>query len=1084
MSPPPPLGFRRWPQRSTPAQARQAYAETSANSGMRAWGPSTPQKNQEEKKRDSHRGSVPFSCGPPSIFLPKVSAPVHASAILVVLTHSGGKVLRHLDAVWALAIRALFGNSLPFPPAPDHINHPPLLCLPRSPPPASSLTTPTKAKKKTKKNLILKNMDRVIHHFEITGMIPPPMPSGSSVHSWSSRSPSPFALAAPADEPPLLLGSHAPTRVSPRQAHVGKPTHRGHRTGRCPAPDIDADDDDEDFEENRDNGDDSEGGEDLDFVDDHEPISAPRIFANAKTLEEEVLENEAIAQHYIDKARGLQPARCDATPLLGDDDDKHRPRAVPPTLVDILDHPLYMFSVLPNTELCFIRQILLYPGIGHAMQSTFMRTIGSGAVCVETTDLKLLFSTLKQYPHFVRNRMKPVKIDALDSWVHVVFTTSPVEHIGHWRRLARPISTLSKGDLVFVQDGAIALGVPRIHRIDTDQAEGRKHGEKRPPCTLGLPPSAIKLPSLPQRLFNPAEFQCQYPDRKLQSAKEPEEQHMFSWHQLLFCSDGLEDLSWKGDSSFFSVAEVTPSETDLNWFIAANDSNRVIKTKGLWLDISPYHVDRDRGRQHFIVPVADLALQALTVVRSLIPGDRVKVVNGQEARGMSARVLGIAPKGMVELQLVEGSKQPRQHWQTRSRTLDITRDGRDGMDPPRNFYVGDVVNVVGGPTKGSIGFIFSITVGGFVEFLPCDADRLKVVADKTTSDGRIKYHYMAQDVSFSVPTADIQFLHVDQWHPPASSNVPTTGDRLWSVELDDTDWQARREFLHRAVMLVNDKKFKGYCGIIVGYIQRNPAEKPQYLVQLEARLTQVAVKLEDMRDRDTKRPLRDDNPEEESFPQRQSAPPVPEDPVVEDAVWGTGGALIVPDIESFLTQSHVGEDNGVWLTRAEFVNKRIDVKIIGVKKSQFPKLINAKGIQYQAHTGYLVPLSEAVKENTLHTKGIKIRVVPMSHVAIIPADALKPLRETPSQKCIGEEKGRVMIIGPDVYGSVNHMGQYAETMPGQSDDPAVVQVRFVKSDSDAVSPRGLYALKCLCRALNQELQCGNIPTPATPFTDD
>ncbi|KAF8147187.1 hypothetical protein K438DRAFT_1780270 [Mycena galopus ATCC 62051] len=1004
-----------------------------------------------------------------------------------------------------------------------------------------------------------KDMDRVIHHFEITGMIPPPTPSGSSVHSWSSRSPSPFALAAPADEPPPLLGSRTPTplflpgspmsgsppaedivpdAVPPQLQKFTRP--RSESAAPSPPPkrqrtkhpsrkeqirkkalsflDIDADDDDEDFEENRDNGDDSEGGEDLDFVDDHEPISAPRIFANAKTLEEEALENEAIAQHYIDKARGLQPARRDATPLLGDDDDKHRPRA-------------------------------------HAVQSAFTRAIGSGAVCVETTDLKLLFKALKQYPHFVRNRTKPVKIDTLDSWFHVVFTTSPVEHIGHWRRLARPIGTLSKGDLVFVQDGAIALGVPRIHRIDTDQAEGLKHGEKRPPRTLGLPPSAIKPPSLPQRLFNHAEFRRQYPDRKLQTAKEPEEQYMFSWHQLQFRSDGLEDLSWKGDSSFFSAAEVTPSETDLKWFIAANDSNHVIKTKGVWPDMRirriwaphvPFKKYRGRIGQiaqieekkrtlrgtgkggadeevlvryaavqkdaatpitlttieddsTFIVPAADLALQALAVVRSLIPGDRVKVVNGQEARGMSARVLGIAPDGMVELQLVEGSEQPRQHWQTRSRALDITQDGRDGMDPSvpveqrrhlhirylqRDFHVGDVVNVVRGPTKGSIGFILGVTVGGFVEFLPCDADRLKVAADKTTSDGRIKYHYVAQDVSFSVPTADIQFLHVDQWHPPASSNVPTTGDRLWSVELDDADWQARREFLHRAVMLVNDKKFKGYCGIIVGYIQRNPAEKPQYLIQLEARLTQVAVKLEDMRDRDTKRPLRDDDQEEESFPQRQSAPPVPEDPVVEDAVWGTGGALIVPDIESFLTQSHVGEDNGVWLTRAEFVNKRIDVKIVGVKKSQFPKLINAKGIQYEAHTGYLAPLSEAIKENTLRTKGIKIRVVPMSHVAIIPADTLKPLRETPSQKCIGEEKGRVIIIGPDVYGSVDRMGQYAETMPGQSDHPEVVQVRFVKSDSDAVSPRGLYALKCLCRALNQELQCGNILTPATPFTDD
>ncbi|KAF8180070.1 hypothetical protein K438DRAFT_1977039 [Mycena galopus ATCC 62051] len=35
----------------------------------------------------------------------------------------------------------------------------------------------------------------------------------------------------------------------------------------------------------------------------------------------------------------------------------------------------------------------------------------------------------------------------------------------------------------------------------------------------------------------------------------------------------------------------------------------------------------------------------------------------------------------------------------------------------------------------------------------------------------------------------------------------------------------------------------------------------------------------------------------------------------------------------------------------------------------------------------------------------------MSHVAIIPADTLKPLRLTPTNKCISEEKGCVILIG-------------------------------------------------------------------------
>ncbi|KAF8152040.1 hypothetical protein K438DRAFT_1987992 [Mycena galopus ATCC 62051] len=903
------------------------------------------------------------------------------------------------------------------------------------------------------------HMDRAIHQFESTGMILPPTPSGGSVHSrWNSRSPSPFALTAAPDEPPPLPGSRAPTPLflpgspmsesppteeilpdtvppqqcgphsrspSPAQAMLVDNIRREKSTCPCSesaAPslppkrqrtkhlsrkerirkkvlsflDVDADDNDEDLEKNRDT---------MAMTARARKTATSLMTASpSQGLASQALENEAIAQYYVDKASSLKPARRGATPLRGDDNDKHCLRAVLPTPADILDHPLYMFSVPPKTELSFIRHILMYPNIEHAVQSAFTRAIGSGAVCVETTDLKLLFQALKQYPCFVRNRTKPDKIDTLDSWFHVVFTTPPIEHIGHWRRLARPIGTLSKGDLVFVQDSATALGIPHIHQVDTDQAERPKPGEKRPPRMLGLPPSTTKPLPLPQRLFVPAQFRHQYPDRTLRTAKKPEHQHLFSWRKLVFRSDGLEHLSWNGDSRFFSPLEARPSETELKWFTAANTSNNVLvyskqksasgiiplpEVKRLWPDIRvrPYLgttcalqegdsvvvrrgeyegrigqiariVDKKRtlrgtgkggtdkevlvcyaavqreavtpitrltieNESTFIVLVTNLVLQALALVQPLIPDDHVKVVHGQEARGMLARILDIAQDGMVELQL-EAEDGMVQRVQQQRRHLHMRYLQRD-------FRVSDVVNVVRGPAEGSIGFVLGITVGGFVEFIPCDADCLKVAVDKTTKDGKITYHYLAQDVSFSVPTADLQFLHIDKWYPA----VPDAPPRRWSVEWEKAaERQPRLEFLDRAVFLVgHNVKFKGYYGNIVGYTQRNPNEEPEYLVQLEARPTQVAVKLQNMLDRDTKRPLLDDDLEDEP-PRAQLPPRVPEDPIVEDAAWGTGGALIAPDI---------GEDTGVWLTQAEFVHKRIDVKILGVQKSKFPKLINSNG---------------------------------------------------------------------------------------------------------------------------------------------
>ncbi|KAF8203431.1 hypothetical protein K438DRAFT_1964916 [Mycena galopus ATCC 62051] len=960
------------------------------------------------------------------------------------------------------------------------------------------------------------DLHRIIHQFETMGMIPPPTPEGGSM--WGSRLPNPLALAPPAAEtfapehtplvgsrvgtplflpgspmsetppaedmvpdalPPQPYVSPAPSsQSSPTQAmlvdHIHReksPRPRPESLSPSPPPkhqhtkhlshkerfrkkalsflDIDAEDD---KDGDRYDSNDSEGDEQQDFLDDREWILPPRlpsIFATCKTLEQEALENEAIAQHYIDKARSLQPASCSSTPLLGDADDKHRLHAVPPTPADILDHPLYMFSVPCKTELVFIDYILKYPGIEHAVQSAFTRAIGSGAVCVETTDLKLLFKALKLYPHFVQNRTQPQKIDTLDSWLHVVLATPPIEHISHWPRLARSCSTLCKGDLAFVQDGATALGVLRIHHVDTDQAERLKLGEKPQKHILGFPPSTKKPLPLPQRLFDPAQFHHQYPDKKLKTTKKPENQLFFSYRKLVFCSDGLEHLSWNGDSRFFSPVEITPSEHDLKLFIAANNRNNVLVqapensvhrnipppvVKRLWPDIRqrPYLGTRCALQEGDSVMVVSGAYQGRLGQIARIMDKKHTLGAGDVGAG-----LNIGEDGLVELKLLEGSnKQVYGHMRYLPPDFEGVHLHIRYMQ--RDFRPGDVVNIVRGLYEGSIGFIITVMFGGLVEILPCDADRLRVAVDKNTSDGKIKYHYLTQDISFSVPTADIQFLHIDQWYPLASSNAPKTGDCLWSVEWENAERQASREFLHRSIMLVHHKKFKGYCGTVVGYTHRNPAEEPEYIFQLEARLTQVVVKMDHMQDRDTRRPLRDDDCKQEPITQTQSVPEnqVVDDPVAEDPVWGTGGALIVPDI---------GDDNGVWLTRAELVNKHIDIEIVGVKHSKFPKLINA---------------SEAVKENTLRIKGIKIQVAPLSHAATIPADALKPLRMTPSQKCISEEKGHVILIGPDVHGSWDRVGQYAEVMPGQSDHPEVVQVRFVKSDSDAVSPTGLIGYYC------------------------
>ncbi|KAF7376858.1 hypothetical protein MSAN_00103300 [Mycena sanguinolenta] len=125
-----------------------------------------------------------------------------------------------------------------------------------------------------------------------------------------------------------------------------------------------------------------------------------------------------------------------------------------------------------------------------------------------------------------------------------------------------------------------------------------------------------------------------------------------------------------------------------------------------------------------------------------------------------------------------------------------------------------------------------------------------------------------------------------------------------------------------------------------------------------------------------------------------------------------------------------GESTGIWLTRPEFAMKRIDVRIVNIKRSRYPKLAGKRALDEEGSTGFLVPLREPIKESTIGKKAVKIRFDQNTNTMGIPADSLRLCRESSSNESITNTKGRVIIItGPDVNGSMQHVSQYAEVVP-------------------------------------------------------
>ncbi|KAJ7794669.1 hypothetical protein B0H13DRAFT_2393319 [Mycena leptocephala] len=503
----------------------------------------------------------------------------------------------------------------------------------------------------------------------------------------------------------------------------------------------------------------------------------------------------------------------------------------------------------------------------------------------------------------------------------------------------------------------------------------------------------------------------------------------------------------------------------------------------------------------FAAAIQCLRRHVLSTPHPLSIDDRVAVVAGA-ARGSSGRVESISDDGAVTI-LVSGAE----------------RSQVEMRHVRRNFRVCDVVEIIRGPKQGTAGFVVEVHTGGFIVFYPCTIPRMFNAMSDGYSFNReaIQPHtiyedptHLEQSTPFAVTNSNLKFIPIDAQgfaaKPPAefyaSPTMQTVAQNRALYNKLHTKWELDRMHTGRwfegmFVQVGGKHPRKGIFGVVKGFrLHALPSQLKMrgqlpditLRIQQDASLAEFDAKLNQLWDRYTNLPLQQALYFRKLGPINlwKKAEPVAE-PVVEPVSWPEVCVVPEPAPTKFGFAPFIGETNGGWLLQPEFVNKRIDVKVTGVKGClpTHAKKINPKTFVAEGKVGYLTPFPVPLNQTKLDRENLEVRLESMSHPTKIPPGAIRPHRRTlpdPTtglDQCISAAVGRVIIIGPDVFGSRQRVGQYAETIPAsiQHGSP-VVDVRF-PLESGGRPPKGTYHLKCLCRSCNVTLDAWNIP--ATDF---
>ncbi|KAJ7601465.1 hypothetical protein DFH06DRAFT_1154029 [Mycena polygramma] len=542
----------------------------------------------------------------------------------------------------------------------------------------------------------------------------------------------------------------------------------------------------------------------------------------------------------------------------------------------------------------------------------------------------------------------------------------------------------------------------------------------------------------------------------------------------------------------------------------------------------------------FFAPVARLRLHTLAMIRSIQVGDRVLAVGGH-AQGICGRVESVSELGQVTLsplsptERVETSLEVEmRHLQRQFRVGDVVEVDRNFRNVPKGT-VGFITEVCRG------GFVHlyqrplpQLLSAMKVKKSPQDDIKtvlvaapssnshpttqepiLQIASVQTSTEPDILHsedEQMVNDPAIYVPTTHLNFALFDDnglaVHSSVSPNVRQELDEH-SREWEKMKMSTGREYIGCEVMIAgqqSDKKHgatsygrKGLFGTVVGYKFTKPPLKKtraQGMEVVPVKMNQVVerflfssrlslehvMQLRGMFEIMAKhRAVQKKGSGEERIEDRPLVAP--------KHGWYETSREPEPLGHIYGPPRDIGEATGHWLLHDELVGKRIDIKIEGVAGclGQYGRIVTHKVLAHEGKRGF-VNIAQPLSAAEIDKKLLECRTVPMHHPAKVPPASIKPYRlsepdSSGTAHCISSVVGRVIIIGPNVSGYTDRIGQYAETVPSA---PAhaplptpIVEVRFPLTPSGERPPNEEYHLESLCRALNETLHSCDIP--ATDF---
>ncbi|KAJ7167558.1 hypothetical protein C8R46DRAFT_1093399 [Mycena filopes] len=481
--------------------------------------------------------------------------------------------------------------------------------------------------------------------------------------------------------------------------------------------------------------------------------------------------------------------------------------------------------------------------------------------------------------------------------------------------------------------------------------------------------------------------------------------------------------------------------------------------------------------------VVEIAVPRWTLKRHLLslPGklcvlDRVRVLAGIST-GLGGRVKRI-------------------DWSEREPLVSMW--GAEGMEVTvtlgevrREFMLGDLVQIVVGPSTGKRGIVVGRTDAGGLDVFTAISPETTLAGDPKLTISELEdivrtamVHALEDQVEF-----DQGEHRLGGWTLPASTEPAYRAQAMCEEDRRRQDEAMRggRRFRGTPVAIVHPHRMKGRRGIVVDDHFTAGADggvrAVVFTVRIEVTNVQVQVPEAQARHLWTGLPLH--NAEhvipwarplllgfsdvDEEWEGDGHKTPEAKDPT--DANWKATEAEAQAAVERAAMARaaiRIGEDQGRWLCIPGLRGKRVEVRVM---QKLAGKRVSGAQAAAVGKAGY-IELKEALTEDKLN-KPISVRIKQMTRPLQIEPRWLAPIRTmmTPLSTMpasIANARGGVVVIGPDSLGAKDHLGDYGQTCPNSEEDcEDMVWVEF-EGAGGVAGARRHYPLDSLCRSGNGE----------------